>query len=167
MKSILEVSTAKTMKKVVSFSTLLTAIVASGLLAITTKTNTSEQQKTSAIALEEISQLGESSTFDVSNNNGSNNINRIVGFTGLGIGTGVIAYHLSRANKPSFTDSLLDNNSLLLDRVSPKLRQKLLRLVHNRPTANRLLVGAMSSHSNRSPNWLAEKVIYDFSIFWI
>ena len=89
---------------------------------------------------------------------------KIVGITGLAIGTGVIAWHLTRADKPSPINSILTINKdsrLLLDRVSPKLRQQLLRLVHNRQTANRLLSGTLTSHPNRSPNWLAEKVIYD------
>ncbi|MDJ0690679.1 MAG: hypothetical protein QNJ41_19485 [Xenococcaceae cyanobacterium MO_188.B32] len=89
---------------------------------------------------------------------------KIVGITGLAIGTGVIGWHLTRAYKPSLVNSvptINNNNSSLLDRVSPKLRQQLLRLVHNRQTANRLLSGTLTNHPGRSPNWLAEKVIYD------
>ena len=181
-----EVFTSKTMKKLVSFSTFLTAIIASGLLAMPTRSNSIEQEGASAIAsssdvtwniptsniklsnetinLASISSIGDRDFLDVSNNNNStDNINKIIGITGLGLGTGVIVYHLSRAYKPSLANSLPHSNTdtLLLDRVSPKLRQKLLRLVHNRQTANRLLRGTMLSHADRSPNWLAEKVIYD------
>lgn len=54
------------------------------------------------------------------------------------------------------------NNTLWIDRSDPKLRKKLLRLVHNdRSTANRLIAGANISHPDRSVDWLAEKVIYD------
>ena len=89
---------------------------------------------------------------------------KIVGLTGLAIGTGVIGYHLTRAYKPSLVNSLptINNQSAsILERVSPKLRRELLRLVHNRQTASRLLSGTLTSHPGRSPNWLAEKVIYD------
>jgi hypothetical protein len=98
----------------------------------------------------------------------SADLKKIVGLTGLAIGTGVIGYHLTRASKPSLVNSIgainkINNNSntSLLDRVSPKLRRELLRLVHNRQTASRLLSGTLISHPDRSPNWLAEKVIYD------
>ncbi|MEN9519191.1 MAG: hypothetical protein RLZZ381_1779, partial [Cyanobacteriota bacterium] len=66
-------------------------------------------------------------------------------------------------DKASVTKSLADGktNTLLIDRLSPKLRKKLLQLIHNRETANRLLTGTMLNHAGRSPNWLAEKVIYD------
>ncbi|MDJ0634578.1 MAG: hypothetical protein QNJ34_15425 [Xenococcaceae cyanobacterium MO_188.B29] len=89
---------------------------------------------------------------------------KIVGITGLAVGTGVIAWHLNRAYKPSLVNSvptISNHNASLLDRVSPKLRRELLRLVHNQQTANRLLSGTLTSHPGRSPNWLAEKVIYD------
>ena len=97
-------------------------------------------------------------------NSSTDNLNKIVGLTGLAIGTGVIGYHLTRAYKPSLVNSIpaINNNSaLIIDRISPKLRKELLRLVNNRQTANRLLSGALSSHPHRSVNWLAEKVIYD------
>lgn len=87
----------------------------------------------------------------------------IVGITGLAIGTGAIAYHLTKAYKPSLVNlpAIASNNTSLLARISPKLRQELLRLVHDRNTANRLLSGTSTSHPSRSPDWLAEKVIYD------
>ena len=95
----------------------------------------------------------------------SDNFKNIVGIIGLAIGTGVIGYHVTRAYKPSLVNSLATINenksSSILDRVSPKLSRELLRLVHNRQTASRLLSGTLTSHPGRSPNWLAEKVIYD------
>ena len=96
----------------------------------------------------------------------SDDFKNIVGLTGLAIGTGVVGYHLTRAYKPSLANSLptLNNSnsgSSLLNSISPKLRRELLRLVHDRQTANRLLSGTLNSHPGRSANWLAEKVIYD------
>ena len=96
----------------------------------------------------------------------TDDVKKIVGITGLAIGTGVIGYHLTRAHKPSLLNSITATNNRnqsasILDRVSPKLRRELLILVHNRQTASRLLSGTLTSHPGRSPNWLAEKVIYD------
>ncbi|MEM8721558.1 MAG: hypothetical protein AAGE84_20065 [Cyanobacteria bacterium P01_G01_bin.39] len=98
-------------------------------------------------------------------NEPSDSLKNAVGLGVLAIGTGVIGYHVSRAYKPSLVNSLptINNSSstTLLARVSPKLRQELLRLVHNQQTANRLLNGTSNSHPGRSANWIAEKVIYD------
>lgn len=88
----------------------------------------------------------------------------LVGITGLAVGTGIIGWHLTKAYKPSLVNSIPTINNdraSLLDRISPKLRKELLRLVHNQQTANRLLSGTLISHPHRSPNWIAEKVIYD------
>jgi len=90
----------------------------------------------------------------------------IIGLTGLVLGTGAIAYHLTRVHKPAWANSLpgvdkINHEGDLLHRVSPKLRRELLRLVHNQATARRLLSGALTSHPGRNPNWLASKVIYD------
>jgi hypothetical protein len=98
----------------------------------------------------------------------STDLKKIVGITGLAIGTGVIGYYLTRNSKSSLVNSIgainqinHHSNASLLDRISPKLRRELLRLVHNQQTASRLLSGTLISHPDRSPNWLAEKVIYD------
>lgn len=94
----------------------------------------------------------------------SGNFKNIIGLTGLAIGTGVVGYYLTRAYKLSLANSLptVNNSSTsLLTRVSPKLRRELLRLVHDRQTADRLLFGTFNTHRDRSANWLAEKVIYD------
>ena len=97
-------------------------------------------------------------------NEPTDNFKNIVGITGLAIGTGFIGWQITKAYKPSLVESIpaINNNSAsLLDRVSPQLRRELVRLVHDRPTANRLLSGILASHPDRSPNWLAEKAIYD------
>ncbi len=98
------------------------------------------------------------------NSESGDSFKNIIGLTGLAIGTGVIAHHLTRTYKPSWANSFPttnNNSTVLLDRVSPKLRRELLRLVHNKETASRLLSGTLVTHPGRKPNWLAEKVIYD------
>lgn len=91
----------------------------------------------------------------------SNNMERLIGITALGAGTAGVAWYLTRDRQPVLVNSLTSTNVSLIDRVSPRLRQKLLRLVHNEQTANRLLVGVMMSHGDRPADWLAEKAIYD------
>ena len=163
------------MKNFVSLVTFLTTITFGGLLATSAEANSIKIASTSLAEqsqinnetanLASISQLGDRNTWNIPENNSStdNSLNQIIGVTGLAIGTGVIGYHLSRSNRPSLANSLpySNTNTLLLERVSPKLRQKLLRLVNNEQTINRLLTGTMLRHGNRTPNWLAEKVIYD------
>lgn len=93
----------------------------------------------------------------------SDNFKLIVGLTGLAVGTGVVGYHLTKAYKPSLVDfnSGKNKNASPLNSVSPRLRRELLRLVHNKATASRLLSGTLTSNPDRTPNWAAEKVIYD------
>lgn len=163
------------MKNFVSLVTFLTTITVGGLLATSAEAKSIE---TASSSLAEQSQINNetanlalisrlnnrnSENMPESNSSADNSLNQIIGVTGLAIGTGVIGYHLSRSNRPSLVNSLhySNTNTLLLERVSPKLRQKLLRLVNNKQTVNRLLTGTMLRHANRSPNWLAEKVIYD------
>jgi hypothetical protein len=147
------------MQKSISFPAFLTAVIATGLFAMPTKAFPSQQTTNLAVT----SDLNDRAWLDaVRENSSTNNINKIIGITGLSIGGGFIAYRLYRADKASVTN--LTNgktDTLLIDRLSPKLRKKLLQLIHNRETANRLLTGTMLSHAGRSPNWLAEKVIYD------
>jgi hypothetical protein len=83
----------------------------------------------------------------------------LVGLAGLAVGTSVVGYHLLHASRPS--QPTLKGSTSILDRVNPKLRRELLRLVHDPATATRLLAGTLTSHPGRSPNWVAEKVIYD------
>lgn len=147
------------MQKSISFPAFLTAVIATGLFAIATKAVPSQQTTNLAVT----SNLNDRVWLDTARENGStDNINKIIGITGLSIGGGFIAYRLYRADKASVTNLANGKtNTLLLDRLSPKLRKKLLQLIHNRETANRLLTGTMLTHADRSPNWLAEKVIYD------
>ncbi len=152
------------MQKFISFPAFLAAVIATGLMAIPTKAVPSQEERISAIDAAEIYQPDDRTWLnDARENSSTDDLNRIIGFTGLGVGTGFIAYRLYRAYQPASANSLPygNTNTLLLDRLSPKLRKTLLQLVHNRETANRLLTGTMLSHADRSPNWLAEKVIYD------
>jgi hypothetical protein len=168
------------MQKSISFPAFLTAAIAAGLFALPTKAVPNQEksisvadvaglyqpdEQTTNLAL--TSNLGDRTWLDTAgadtSTSSTDNLNKIIGITGLSLGAGYIAYRLNQANKPSATKSLAysNTNTLLLDRLSPKLRKKLLQLIHNRETANRLLTGAMFNHAGRSPNWLAEKVIYD------
>ncbi|KAB8316441.1 hypothetical protein SD81_024895 [Tolypothrix campylonemoides VB511288] len=53
-------------------------------------------------------------------------------------------------------------DTILLKQASPRLQQKLLRLLHNDwDAANRLLSKVKIKNPNRSVNWYVEKVIYD------
>lgn len=156
------------MSKFSTLKTILTTLVgtgiASGLMALPVRANEDNIVNKSANGELILSQNYYDFRDRPNYNESTDNLNKIVGITGLAVGTGVIGWHLARTYKPSLVNSVPtvnNNNALLLDRVSPKLRQKLLRLVHNRETANRLLSGTLTSHPNRSPNWLAEKVIYD------
>ncbi|PZD75375.1 hypothetical protein C1752_00201 [Acaryochloris thomasi RCC1774] len=89
---------------------------------------------------------------------------KVIGIFGLAMGTGMIGWHLTHSRRSSLSDSIFSINSRetsMLGHVNPKLKQKLLRLVHNQQTASRLLSSASLRYADRSPNWLAEKVIYD------
>lgn len=105
------------------------------------------------------------SPYRLDNDQPTKSLPNIIGLTGLAIATGVVGYHLTHTDKPSFASSLPTVNNVdhteILSHISPKLRRELLRLVHNQQTANRLLSGTSTSHPGRSANWLAEKVIYD------
>jgi hypothetical protein len=85
----------------------------------------------------------------------------LVGLAGLAVGTSVVGYHLIHTSKTKSSQVTLQGGTSLLECVSPKLRRELLRLVHEQGTATRLLRGTLISHPGRSPNWVADKVIYD------
>ncbi|MGV2830384.1 hypothetical protein [Myxosarcina sp. GI1(2024)] len=156
------------MSKISSLKTILTTLIgtgiAGGLMALPVRANEDNPLEYSSNT-----ELTSSQNYylfrdrpDYSES--TNNFNKIVGVTGLAVGTGIIGWQLARTYKPSLVNSVPtvnNHHASLLDRVSPKLRQQLLRLVHNQQTANRLLSGTLMNHPNRSPNWLAEKVIYD------
>ena len=152
------------MDKIFSWKTLLTTLIGTGIAGSLAALPT-EAMGERSIASSTETELILSQNFDRTyDNEPSDDLKNIIGLTGLAIGTGVVGYHLTRAYKPSLVNSLPTVNntsSSLLDRVSPKLRKELLRLVHNKAVASRLLSGTLSSHPGRSPNWVAEKVIYD------
>lgn len=138
-------------------TTLIGTSIASSTLALPVRANQSTATETI------FNQNNYQFSDPIDQNKSSDNLKNLIGIVGLAIGTSVIGWHLTRANKPSFANSVTSdrNNLALLNRINPKLRRELLRLVHDRQTANRLLSGSSISHPERSPNWLAEKVIYD------
>ena len=151
------------MDKIFSWKTLLATLIGTGIASSLAVPVEAVGEKSIASSTEE---LILSQNFDRNyNNEPSDDLKNIIGLTGLAIGTGVVGYHLTRAYNPSLVNSLpgVNNNTgtSLLDRVNPKLRKELLRLVHNKAVASRLLSGTLTSHPGRSPNWVAEKVIYD------
>lgn len=84
----------------------------------------------------------------------------------ISIGVGTLCwkiYQSRQGTKSHFKLTKTSNNSdtVLLNRVSPKLRRQLLRLVNDPRTVNRLLIGIYQNNSHRSPDWIAEKAIYD------
>ncbi|MEO1340924.1 MAG: hypothetical protein AAFV28_07230, partial [Cyanobacteria bacterium J06635_13] len=91
------------------------------------------------------------------------NLTKILIFGGLVSIMGAISWQMSRRDSSGKTISRLGkvSNKALIDRVSPKLRRQLLRLINDPKTANRLLMGIHQHHRDRDPDWLAEKVIYD------
>ncbi|MEL6911289.1 MAG: hypothetical protein AAFY50_15255 [Cyanobacteria bacterium J06648_1] len=91
------------------------------------------------------------------------NLTKILIFGGLVSIMATISWQMSRRDSSGKTISRLGkvSNKALIDRVSPKLRRQLLRLINDPKTANRLLMGIHQHHRDRDPDWLAEKVIYD------
>ena len=157
--------------KIISWKTLLTTLIGTGIagsLATLPVKASNDLVKSSTNSELTLSQINESNyqfrQSDRPNNLESwDNFQNVVGLTGLAIGTGVIGYYVTRAYNPSLANSIptVNGTGSLLDRINPKLRKELLRLVHNKATASRLLTGTLTSHPGRSPNWVAEKVIYD------
>ena len=99
-----------------------------------------------------------------SSNDKQDNLIKILIIVGLVSGVGTIGWFLSGYRVSDASAIPYDRpNARLIDRVSPKLRRQLLRLVNDPKTANRLLVGIQKHHSDRSPDWLAEKAIYDLT----
>ena len=151
------------MNKIFSWRTLLTTLIGTGI-AGSLAALPAEAMGEKSIASSSETELILSQNFDRTyDNEPSDDLKNIIGLTGLAFGTSVVGYHLARAYKPSLANSLPTVNSTgtLLDRVSPKLRKELLILAHNKAVASRLLSGTLTSHPGRSPNWVAEKVIYD------
>lgn len=100
---------------------------------------------------------------NIANKESKDNLTKIIFFASL-VATGGLVWKISQARrrlKPSLMQIKTQSGSTLLDRVSPKLRRQLLRLVSDPKTANRLLMGVYKNNHHRSANWIAEKVIYD------
>jgi hypothetical protein len=84
----------------------------------------------------------------------------------LVVGSVAVAVTLSRQNGNNRSITKISQqrkaNTILLKQASPRLQQKLLRLLHNDwDAANRLLSKVKMKNPNRSVNWYVEKVIYD------
>ncbi|MEM8676589.1 MAG: hypothetical protein AAGF83_22400 [Cyanobacteria bacterium P01_G01_bin.67] len=155
------------MNKILTLKTILTILIGASL-ASSLKSFPAKASEENLVDQTTNAELILSQNFDYGDrpddSSSTDSLNKIVGLTGLAIGTGVIGYQLARAYKPSLVNSIpaVNNSSTpIIERVSPKLRRELLRLVHNQQTAIRLLSGTSRSHPDRSPNWIAEKVIYD------
>jgi hypothetical protein len=127
-------------------------------------------QVDSAIALEDNSSnsqnqvfLGDEGQISQNGENAQENLTKILILAGLVSGVSIIGWQLSRQSQSVRSRPLLGKTSqkALIDRVSPKLRRQLLRLINDPQTANRLLMGMHQHHRDRDPDWLAEKVIYD------
>ena len=89
--------------------------------------------------------------------------NKIILFMSL-VGIGALFWSISQSrkgSKPNFQAIETGSSTALLDRVKPKLRRQLLRLINDPKTVNRLLMGIHQNNRDRSPNWIAEKAIYD------
>ena len=105
--------------------------------------------------------------FAVANNirtNERENLTRLLIFGGLVGLMGTIGWQLSRKRSLVSYSGMKQKkarNKALIDRVSPRLRRQLLRLINDPKTANRLLMGIYQHNRNRDPDWVAEKAIYD------
>ncbi len=90
------------------------------------------------------------------------NLSRILTIGLIGAGSAGLMWRISRGNQSLGTNVNISNHTSWIDRASPKLQKRLLKLLHNdRRTANRLIAGANITHPRRSVDWLTEKVIYD------
>ena len=75
-------------------------------------------------------------------------LTKILILAGLISGVGLIGWQLFRQGTSGRTTPILSNttNKALIDRVSPKLRGQLLRLINDPKTVNRLLMGIQKHH---------------------
>ncbi len=148
------------MNKNISIYTSIVTVFATlwlKIFAIATPANA--QPASNDLLLSKDSQIA----LNISNRESEDNLTKIVFFASL-IGMGALSWQVfqsRRGVKSNFQPIKNKYNSALLDRVSPKLRRQLLRLVNDPKTANRLLMGISKKNSHRSPNWIAEKAIYD------
>lgn len=124
----------------------------------------------SAIALESdyvnsqnLAQLKENRYLIRNEDNSEENLTKFLILMGMVLGITIISGQLSRQRRLAKGSALFSKNSQrdLIDRVSPRLRRQLLRLINDPKTVNRLLMGVHQHNRDRDPDWLAEKVIYD------
>lgn len=88
----------------------------------------------------------------------------MLGLFVLGSVAVVVTLSTQQGNNRSITKISQQSKAytILLKQASPRLQQKLLRLLHNDwDTANRLLSKVKMKNPNKSVNWYVEKVIYD------
>ncbi|MBE9046557.1 hypothetical protein IQ255_19440 [Pleurocapsales cyanobacterium LEGE 10410] len=143
----------------ITLALIYTVIISGGLTRSAIARSPSIQLVSSNIVVNNTN----SEVFELSGNSKQDNVVRILIIAGLLSGVGTLGWYLFRYQQFSKASPIPRGhlNRTLLDRVSPQLRRQLLRLVNDPKTANRLLVGIHKHHSDRSPNWLAEKAIYD------
>lgn len=127
---------------------------------------TSVNLELSATANQSSNLVSKSSNLIAQNNTSQskNDYSKIIFFLGL-ISAGALLWYWMQSRRgsiSSFTPSNHNSDTQLLDRVSPKLRRQLLRQINDPKTINRLLIGIQQNNPDRSPNWIAEKAIYDF-----
>ena len=147
------------MNKNVFISTFVCVMFASGYTgssAIATQSNNPQLANNHLVAQNDRVRL------NPNDNQTQDHLTRIIVFMGLIVTGGLCWYFFQsrQSTKPNFQHHS-NYDTALLDRVSPKLRRQLLRLVNDPKTVNRLLMGIYKNNRDRSPNWLAEKAIYD------
>jgi len=141
---------ASVSKTSIQFSLLLSAIAGS-LLAVSSLPGSASSTK--------LQQLGSSSAETPAE------VNRVAvlaialgGSAAIGLGLSAVVDR-QRRSQPSRPAR---SNDVSLDRVSRPLRQKLVRSLHDdQATATRLFTQAQFKYPGKTPDWYAEKVIYD------
>ena len=152
------------MNKIIYTTAFSCGILASGLSATPVF---AQQPEIKLIEKSAIAQSSQPAITNPAREQAQENLTKTLIILGLILGMGSLGWYLtSRSATPlaSFQANQGKNNSskkALLDRVSPRLRRKLLRLVNDPKTANRLLLGIYKHNRDRSANWIAEKAIYD------
>ena len=150
-----------------TLSNFVTTLVASTLLSISLlgvnqlkTTNSSMEVFTNQTVDVDTNRIIAQTNSESSENLG--NLSRILTIGLVGAGAAGLMWGINKGNKSLGTNVNSANYASWIDRVSPPLRKKLLKLLYNdRRTANRLIAGASTTNPGRSVNWLAEKVIYE------
>ena len=149
-----------------TLSNFVTTVVASTLLSVSLlgvsqlkTTNPSMEILTNQTLNADTNRILAQTNSEGSENLG--NLSRILTIGLVGAGAAGLMWRINKGNKFLGTNVNSANYASWVDRVSPPLRKKLLKLLYNdRRTANRLIAGASTTNPGRSVNWLAEKVIY-------